>query len=104
MVRHIKGIWPPGMRALGTGRDSGKGRAAAMAYAGEGADVAINYLPDEEPDAREVIVPTEEEGRKGVALPGDLRNEGFLRKACRGRAQGWLTESSEAKLLLDSYA
>jgi NAD(P)-dependent dehydrogenase (short-subunit alcohol dehydrogenase family) len=69
-----------GMRALITGGDSGMGRAAAIAYAREGADVAINYLPDEEPDAREVIALIEKEGRKGVALTGDLRDEAFCEK------------------------
>jgi NAD(P)-dependent dehydrogenase (short-subunit alcohol dehydrogenase family) len=69
-----------GMRALITGGDSGIGRAAAIAYAREGADVAINYLPTEEPDAREVIALIEKEGRKGVALPGDLRDEAFCEK------------------------
>lgn len=68
-----------GMRALITG-DSGMGRAAAIAYAREGADVAINYLPDEEPDANEVIALIEKEGRKGVALPGDLRDEALCEK------------------------
>lgn len=66
-----------GRKALITGGDSGMGRAAAIAYAREGADVAINYLPDEEPDAREVIALIEKEGRKAVALPGDLRDEAF---------------------------
>lgn len=69
-----------GMRALITGGDSGMGRAAAIAYAREGADVAINYLPDEEPDAKEVIALIEKEGRKGIALPGDLRDEAFCAK------------------------
>jgi NAD(P)-dependent dehydrogenase (short-subunit alcohol dehydrogenase family) len=69
-----------GMRALITGGDSGMGRAAAIAYAREGADVAINYLPDEEPDANEVIALIEKEGRKGVALPGDLRDEALCEK------------------------
>lgn len=66
-----------GRKALITGGDSGMGRAAAIAYAREGADVAINYLPDEEADAQEVIALIEKEGRKGVALPGDLRDEAF---------------------------
>lgn len=66
-----------GRKALITGGDSGMGRAAAIAYAREGADVAINYLPDEEADAEEVIALIEKEGRKGVALPGDLRDEAF---------------------------
>ncbi len=66
-----------GRKALITGGDSGMGRAAAIAYAREGADVAINYLPDEEADARDVVELIEKEGRKGVALPGDLRDEAF---------------------------
>lgn len=60
-----------------TGGDSGLGRAAAIAYAREGADVAINYLPQEEEDAQEVIALILQAGRKAVALPGDLRSEGF---------------------------
>jgi NAD(P)-dependent dehydrogenase (short-subunit alcohol dehydrogenase family) len=66
-----------GRKALITGGDSGMGRAAAIAYAREGADVAINYFPTEEPDAREVIALIEAEGRVGVAIPGDLRDEAF---------------------------
>ena len=66
-----------GRRALITGGDSGIGRAAAIAYAREGADVAINYFPTEEPDAKEVIDLIRAEGRKAVAIPGDLRSESF---------------------------
>ena len=69
-----------GRKALITGGDSGMGRAAAIAYAREGADVAINYYPSEEPDAREVIALIEGAGRKGVAIPGDLRDEEFCRQ------------------------
>lgn len=69
-----------GRKALITGGDSGMGRAASIAYAREGADVAINYFPSEEPDAREVIALIKAEGRKGVAIPGDLRDEAFCRQ------------------------
>jgi NAD(P)-dependent dehydrogenase (short-subunit alcohol dehydrogenase family) len=66
-----------GRKALVTGGDSGMGRAAAIAYAREGADVAINYFPSEEPDAREVIQLIKEAGRNGIGIPGDLRDEAF---------------------------
>ena len=69
-----------GRKALITGGDSGMGRAAAIAYAREGADVAINYLPAEEPDAREVIALIQAEGRIGLAIPGDLRSEEFCKE------------------------
>lgn len=69
-----------GRRALITGGDSGIGRAAAIAYAREGADVAICYLPAEEADAREVVQLIEAAGRKAVALPGDIRDESFCRQ------------------------
>ncbi len=76
-----------GRRALITGGDSGMGRAAAIAFAREGADVAINYLPDEEPDAQEVIALITSEGRKGIAIPGDLRDEAFCRNLVSGAVQ-----------------
>lgn len=69
-----------GRRALITGADSGIGRAAAIAFAREGADVAIGYLPSEESDAREVVALIETEGRKAVALPGDIKDEAFCRE------------------------
>ncbi len=69
-----------GRKALITGGDSGMGRAAAIAYAREGADVAINYLPAEEEDAKEVIALIKAEGRKGIAIPGDITNENFCKK------------------------
>jgi NAD(P)-dependent dehydrogenase (short-subunit alcohol dehydrogenase family) len=69
-----------GRKALITGGDSGMGRAAAIAYAREGADVAINYLPTEEPDAREVIHLIKEAGSNGVPIPGDLRDRAFCQR------------------------
>jgi NAD(P)-dependent dehydrogenase (short-subunit alcohol dehydrogenase family) len=69
-----------GRKALITGGDSGMGRAAAIAYAREGADVAINYFPTEEPDAKEVIDLIKAEGRTAVAIPGDIRDEAFCKQ------------------------
>ena len=77
-----------GRRALITGGDSGMGRAAAIAFAREGADVAINYYPTEEPDAREVVALIEGAGRKAVAIPGDLRDEVFCRQLVERAVQG----------------
>jgi NAD(P)-dependent dehydrogenase (short-subunit alcohol dehydrogenase family) len=68
-----------GRKALVTGGDSGIGRAAAIAYAREGADVAINFLPSELEDANEVIGYIEKAGTKAVALPGDVSDESFCR-------------------------
>ena len=69
-----------GRKALITGGDSGMGRAAAIAYAREGADVAINYYPTEEPDAKEVVALIRAAGQKAVAIPGDLRDAHFCRQ------------------------
>lgn len=69
-----------GRKALITGGDSGMGRAAAIAYAREGADVAINYLPSEDADAKEVIALIKAAGRKAVAIPGDLKEESFCQR------------------------
>src|ERR1700685_1951516 len=66
-----------GRKALVTGADSGIGRAAAIAFAREGADVALVYLPEEDEDAREVIALIEAEGRKALAIPGVIKDEGF---------------------------
>ncbi|MCP2233394.1 MULTISPECIES: SDR family oxidoreductase [Erwinia] len=75
-----------GRKALITGGDSGIGRAVAIAYAREGADVAINYLPEEESDAVEVIRLIEAEGRVAVALPGDICDEAFCKRLVKEAA------------------
>jgi NAD(P)-dependent dehydrogenase (short-subunit alcohol dehydrogenase family) len=77
-----------GRKALITGGDSGMGRAAAIAYAREGADVAINYFPSEEPDAQDVIQLIRQAGRKAIAIPGDLRDEAFCQRLVAEALQG----------------
>ena len=77
-----------GRKALITGGDPGMGRAAAIAFARESADVAINYFPTEEPDAREVIELIEAEERRGLALPGDIRDEQFCQQLVRKAVEG----------------
>src|SRR3954469_16211519 len=61
--------------ALITGGDSGIGRAVAIAFAREGAHLAISYLPEEEDDARETKRWVEEAGRRILLLPGDIQDE-----------------------------
>lgn len=68
-----------GRKALITGGDSGIGRAVAIAFAREGADVAIAYLPSEESDAKETVAHVEQAGQKAVCLPGDLTDETYAR-------------------------
>ena len=68
-----------GRKALITGADSGIGRAVAIAFAREGADIVLNYLPLEQADAREVIKLIEAEGRRAIAMPGDLKDEQFCK-------------------------
>jgi NAD(P)-dependent dehydrogenase (short-subunit alcohol dehydrogenase family) len=77
-----------GRKALITGGDSGMGRAAAIAFAREGADIVINYFPTEEPDARDVVKLIEDAGRKAVAIPGDLRDEAFCRSLVEKTVKG----------------
>jgi NAD(P)-dependent dehydrogenase (short-subunit alcohol dehydrogenase family) len=77
-----------GRKALITGGDSGIGRAAAIAFAREGADVAFGYLPVEEPDAKEVVELIQAAGRKAVTLPGDIRDEAFCKQLVADAVQG----------------
>ena len=69
-----------GRKALVTGADSGIGRATAIAFAREGADVMLNYLPQEEADAQEVVELLKDSGRKSITMPGDIADEGFCKQ------------------------
>ncbi len=89
-----------GRKALITGGDSGIGRAAAIAYAREGADVAIGYLPAEESDAAEVVKLIEAEGRKAVTVPGDIREEAF----CQELVQRAVKELGGLDILVNNAA
>ena len=75
-----------GLKALITGGDSGIGRAAAIAFAREGADVAISYMPVEQPDAEETASWIEKAGRRAVLLPADIRDEQQCRQMVRDAA------------------
>jgi len=76
-----------GRKALITGGDSGIGRAVAIAFAREGADVALSYLEAEEPDAQEVAALIRDAGRRVICLPGDIRDEGFCQMLVGRAAQ-----------------
>jgi NAD(P)-dependent dehydrogenase (short-subunit alcohol dehydrogenase family) len=77
-----------GRKALITGGDSGIGAAVAIAYAREGADVAISYLPEEEEDAQRIVGLIEEAGRTAVAIPGDIVDAGFCRELVKTAIEG----------------
>jgi NAD(P)-dependent dehydrogenase (short-subunit alcohol dehydrogenase family) len=77
-----------GRKALVTGGDSGIGAAVAIAYAREGADVAISYLPEEEGDAKRIIGLIEAEGRTAIALPGDIVNPAVSREIVAMAVEG----------------
>lgn len=77
-----------GRKALITGADSGIGRAVAIAYAREGADVALSYLPSEQSDADIVVREIEAAGQKAVTVPGDIRDEQFCRELVEKAVEG----------------
>ncbi|MBV8602936.1 MAG: SDR family oxidoreductase [Candidatus Eremiobacteraeota bacterium] len=89
-----------GRRALITGGDSGMGRAAAIAFAREGADVAFGYLPAEESDAREVVQLIRAAGRRALPLPGDIRTEAF----CRGLVERTVSGLGGIDILVNNAA
>lgn len=89
-----------GRKAFITGGDSGMGRAAAIAYAREGADVAIVYYPSEEPDAQEVVALVKKVGRKCITIPGDLREESF----CTSLVQKAMTGLGGVDILVSNAA
>ncbi|HEX2175208.1 MAG TPA: SDR family oxidoreductase [Nocardioidaceae bacterium] len=87
-----------GMRALVTGGDSGIGRAVAIAYAREGADVAISYLPDEQEDAEETGRWVTEAGQRSLLVPGDLTDE----TACRELVERVVAELGGLEILVNN--
>jgi len=89
-----------GKVAVITGADSGIGRAVALAYAREGADVVLSYLPEEEQDAVEARSWVIQAGRKGVLMPGDIRDEQF----CHALIQTALAECGRLDLLVNNAA
>jgi hypothetical protein len=86
--------------AVITGGDSGIGRAVAVAYAREGADVVIAYLEGEDEDARETVRLVEDAGRKAVLVPGDLTSE----QACDQLVERAVTEFGRIDLLVNNAA
>jgi len=89
-----------GRAALITGGDSGIGRAIAIAYAREGADVALSYLPEEEEDARESARWVRDAGRKAILMPGDIQQE----EHCRGMVERVLEECGLLDVLVNNAA
>ena len=89
-----------GKKAVITGGDSGIGRAVAIAFAREGADVLIAYLPDEEQDAQTTLRHVQEAGRKGVAVPVDLREE----EACQQVVDRAVEEFGRIDVLVNNAA
>jgi NAD(P)-dependent dehydrogenase (short-subunit alcohol dehydrogenase family) len=89
-----------GKKAVITGGDSGIGRAVALAFAREGADVVISYLEEEEPDAQETARVVEEAGREAVRVPGDVRDETH----CQSLVQKAVEEFGRIDVLINNAA
>ena len=89
-----------GKAALITGGDSGIGKAVALAFAREGADVMISYLPEEEEDAQETVRLVEEAGRKAVTMPGDIGDEAH----CQAMVQRAVQELGRLDILVNNAA
>ncbi|WP_133876722.1 SDR family oxidoreductase [Paractinoplanes brasiliensis] len=89
-----------GRKAVITGGDSGIGRAVAIAFAREGADVLISYLPDEEQDATDTAQLIEKAGQKAVRVPGDIRDEAH----CRAVIDRALSELGGVDILVNNAA
>ena len=89
-----------GKAALITGGDSGIGRAVAVLYAREGADVAIVYLPEEQRDAEETCLQVEAEGHRCVLIPGDVADPRF----CRWAVQQVINEYGQLDILVNNAA
>ena len=89
-----------GKRALITGGDSGIGRAVALAFAREGADVLISYLPEEEDDAQLTAQVVRDAGRQAVTAPGDLRDESF----CQSLVERTVSELGGLDVLVSNAA
>jgi hypothetical protein len=89
-----------GRKTIVTGGDSGIGRAIALAFAREGADVLISYLPAEEADARETVRLVEEAGRTAVTAPGDIREEA----QCRAVVERAVGEFGQIDVLVSNAA
>ncbi|MBB3219359.1 SDR family oxidoreductase [Pseudoduganella umbonata] len=89
-----------GMSAIVTGGDSGIGRAVAVLYAREGADVALVYLPDEQQDAEETQRHIEAEGKRALLIPGDVRDFAF----CRGAVEETVKAFGKLDILVNNAA
>jgi NAD(P)-dependent dehydrogenase (short-subunit alcohol dehydrogenase family) len=89
-----------GRRAVITGGDSGIGRAVAIAFAREGADVLISYLPEEDKDGRETVGLIEEAGRTAVTVPGDIRDQ----RVCRLIIERAVSELGGIDILVNNAA